>query len=121
MTASKSMAVPRDTIIQTAESAASSPVVSQALTKATYWMSAAGVAGAVSNVDPIALVAVCVAVCTFVANLVWAWLRNRREAQAAEIQRQIDELTLAEMVDRMQRKQQPPDAPPPAPPAQQQA
>lgn len=98
------MGVHRDTIIETAGQAAASAASSPELTRATYWFSAASLAGSLSNVDPIAFVAVAVAVCTFVANQVWAWVKNRREARAAAIQLQIDELTLAELVERVRRQ-----------------
>lgn len=85
-----------DTVIQAVERAASSPPY----TGATYLFSLSAVASSMANMDPLALAGIALAVCTFVANQIWAWVRNKREHRQAELQMEIDRLQLAELQQR---------------------
>lgn len=91
-------AVP-DTVIQAAERAASNPP----FTGATYAFSFASVASALASIDPLALVGVTLAVVTFIANQVWAWVRHRRESKQAALQMEIDQLQIEEMQKRIRQ------------------
>lgn len=91
------MKVVPDSVIHAAERAASNPP----LTGATYAFSFAGAASALASIDPLALVGVTLAVVTFIANQVWAWVRHRRESKQAALQMEIDQLQIAEMQQRI--------------------
>lgn len=88
------MQYPPDTVIQAAERAASAV---PPYTGATYLLSLAGAASAVAKIDLMAVAGIALAVCTFVANQLWAWVRYRREARAALLQFEIDEMKLQEL------------------------
>lgn len=91
-------AVP-DTVIQAAEQAVSQPP----FTGATYLFSFASVASALASIDPLALVGIALAVCTFFANQIWAWVRHRRESKQAALQMEIDQLQIEEMQQRIRQ------------------
>lgn len=91
------MQYPPDSVLHAAERAASAASSVPPYTGATYLLSLAGAASAVAKIDLMAVAGIALAVCTFVANQVWAWVRNRREARAALLQLEIDEMKLQEL------------------------
>lgn len=98
---------PPDSIIQMAQHAASA-ASSPPLTSTTYFFSLAGALAAVGKMDPLAVAGIALAAGTFIANQVWAWAKNRREARAAAVQLAIDELQLEELRRKVEATQPPP-------------
>lgn len=98
---------PPDSIINMAAQAASA-ASSPPLTAPTYFFSLAGTVAAIGHMDPLAVAGIALAACTFIANQVWAWAKNRREARAAALQLAIDELQLEELRRRQAEATQPP-------------
>jgi hypothetical protein len=87
------------------EPASTWAALSAAMNKLTYSATVVSLAGWWAKVDPMALIALLLAIGTFLAAQWWAWQDSRRKTRAADLDAKAAELDVARKEIELQRLQ----------------